>query len=157
MRSTITNNFVFLILGVVLFFSSCRCNERDESAGKILADLKIENYYYEGGTDCMHIVDTFCIRTDSAYHAFFQRDTAEYSCQNLIFPYVDFNSASVLGYRISGGNVRFHRSVLVDSTNKVVTYFIETVKCPCADKCIRGDMNMVLVPKIADDYTVKFR
>ncbi|MFQ3580146.1 MAG: hypothetical protein SNJ71_08425 [Bacteroidales bacterium] len=69
---------------------------------------------------------------------------------------IDFNKYSVLGKYASGQcKVTFERNVTKDDSQKKYIYKIKVHEC---GKCKTNweDMNWVLVPKIAEDYSVNF-
>lgn len=106
---------------------------------------------------CLNITDTFCIRNDSAYHAFFKMDATAKNCEALELPFIDFNENTVLVHALAGRHTFFHRTVSIDEASKTVTYEITTDHCGCADVCVRQSLNAVLIPKIPDDFRVVYK
>jgi len=140
---------------LLLLLSGC-CNKRDTNSGEIERELKIIG---QGNSmlSCQPKTDTFCLRSDSAYKAFFKTDSTRTTCPGYDLPVVDFSKNSLLGFFKLGRNDYFQRRVTIDRASKKVIYEITTTSCRCADVCIRASMNAVLIPKIGNDYTVEFR
>ena len=149
--------FIIRFLFTLIYTStliSC-CHEHSESNGVIISDFKVgtDKQTY----DCLSLPDTACIRDDSTYRAVFKINSSRETCNGLVLPKIDFNKNSILIYKKDiGGRLFFHRDVLINSNTRVVTYIIATSKCFCPDKCETYDQNIVVVPKIGKEYTVRF-
>jgi hypothetical protein len=145
---------IFCTLFIILN-NSC-CHENDENSGIIISDYKIEaDYFYPY---YLTTPDTACIRDDLTYRTKFVIDTACHNCKNLTLPEVDFSKVSLLVNRKSiGGRTFFHRNVSVDSVRKTLTFQITTTSCFCPDKCESFDLNIVIVPKISNDYKIIYK
>jgi hypothetical protein len=146
---------IFICCVMLILNHSC-CNEKDTNSGIILSDYKIDtDYFYP-----YYLItpDTACIRDDLAYRTKFIIDTACNKCKDLTLPEVDFSKVSLLVNRKSiGGRTFFHRDVTVDSANKTITFRITTTGCFCPDKCESFDLNIVIVPKISNDYKIIYK
>ena len=141
-------SFSFLISSYLLIIAAC-CNESDSNSGLIISKLDIDYINYT----LLDIPDTSCIRSDSSYKILVV-DISEQS--NL--PYINFDKYSILtNLKLENGRIFCDRIVTVDSLNKTVTYTVKTKSCKCMDKCDNSDYNMVLVPKIGNDYKVIFK
>ena len=150
------NNYLFLSLCSFILlipaFYSC-CHEHGDDEGIILSLYKISDG--PSHANCLKTPDTACIRTDSELTALFVLNTTSDGCSGLSLPTIDFNKYSLLVNRKkTGGRIFFHRNVKVDSANKTVTYQITTTKCFCPDKCANDALNIVVVPKIGNDYKI---
>jgi hypothetical protein len=146
---------IALLTGVLQLNTSC-CHEQDDNSGAILTDYKIgADYFYP---HCLTTPDTACIRDDSSYRESFIIDTTCYNAKNLTLPTIDFSKYSLLVNRkFWSGRVYFQRNVTVDSINKIVTYQITTTSCFCPDKCESFALNIVIVPRISNDYKVIYK
>jgi hypothetical protein len=72
------------------------------------------------------------------------------------FEPIDFNRFTALGKHVSGTcSVVFERNVTRNDALKTYIYTIDVWQCGNCEKR-NASMNWVLVPKIPDDYTVKF-
>jgi hypothetical protein len=146
---------IFLSLVLLLVLAISCCNKDDENDGAIVSDLNIPGLNNTDQRECFSFLDTLCILNDSAYQAAFT--TTNSKCKSVSRPFVDFNKYSILIYRqFIGGNVRFYRNVTIDTINKIVTYRISTDNCFCPDKCETESFNIVLIPKISEEYKVNY-
>ena len=108
----------------------------------------------------MNLPDTACIRDSIQYQQIFKITRNDSVCLKIQLPIVDFKKNSVLLNHKSGNNrISFHRSVLVDSLTKTVTYLVAEESCPNHSLVAYStdSYNIVLVPRISDDYLVKFK
>lgn len=141
---------------ILLLTSNSCCNENDENSGIILSDYKIgTDYFYP-----YYLItpDTACIRDDLTYRTKFVIDTTCNNCKNVTLPEIDFSKVSLLVNRKTiHGRTYFHRDVTVDSISKIITFQITTTGCYCPDKCESLDLNIVIVPKISDDYKIIYK
>lgn len=149
--------FFCAVLGT-LMLSSC-CQEQDENSGAIIEVFTFDNldeYHYKR---CLELPDTMCIRTDSVYKKTFSLSYYKPGCGQLSIPEVDFSINSILIFhKFEYGNLYFHRVVTIDTVGKVVTYEIHNTKCIClGTTCIRESYNVVLVPRIPEDYKIEYK
>jgi hypothetical protein len=142
--------------------ASC-CNEHNEDSGIIKSEYILGGSNTLGGSnynvdiDCLITPDTACIRNDSEYKELFRIDSVSY-CKNATLPSIDFNKYSLLVNRKSIlGRVYFHRNVVVDSLNKIITYQISIQYCRCIDVCHSQESNIVLVPAISKDFRIVYK
>jgi hypothetical protein len=122
----------------------------------IISDYKIDtDIFYPR---FLKTPDTACIRDDNTYRNSFIIDTSNNRYKNLSLPTIDFSKVSLLVNRkFYGGRTFFHRNVSVDSVLKTVTFQITTSSCFCPDKCESFDLNIVIVPKISNNYKVIYK
>ncbi len=72
-------------------------------------------------------------------------------------PNIDFNVYSVIGKTIKGGcELKFRRELQIDHQNKQYIYTINFKDRGTCKKLVAND-NLVIVPKIPNDYTVTFK
>lgn len=147
-----SQSVIFLFYAVTLLGACCK--KHDSNNGDIKMNLDMGS---TGNTRCLNITDTFCIRTDSAYHAFFIPNTLAKSCGPVELPFIDFSENTVLGHAMVGRHTFFHRNVTIDWASKIVTYEITVDQCGCADVCVRHSLNAVLIPKIPNDFKVIYK
>jgi hypothetical protein len=150
-------NINLMICFLMCLLNGC-CNENEDSSGSISADLDISNYTDWDDYGCFHFPDTMCIRDDSTYQQQFKIISSDDDCKQLSLPVIDFSKYSLLVYRKSeGGRIFYHRNVSIDTVNKIVRYSISNSKCFCPDKCQSGSLNMVLIPKVGNEYAVEYK
>jgi hypothetical protein len=155
---TKTKIFEFTILVLFIGFLSSCCNEKDENSGSIISNFSIDNFNEYNYFHCFDLYDTICIRNDSVYKKIFSLKDQKTECTSIILPKIDFSKNSILIYYVnSGGRTYFHRHVEIDTLNKLVTYTIATVGCFCPDKCISSSYNIVIVPRIKDNFKVEYK
>lgn len=145
---------ILLIIGLSVTYScQDKCDKSDEvNSGEIITKFDIN-------WNCNNTHNA-CIRNLQEFEDYAQSNncgtesTAE-------LPYVDFSENSILIYNIvENGCCIFNRTVTLDTTAKIVIYSIDHIKCGCGGIIAMDiwtvDNNMVLVPKIPDDYTIDF-
>ena len=74
-----------------------------------------------------------------------------------VFPDVDFSQYSVLGYQATGTGciVTFEKHVYRDDRNKQILYELTVVEEGVCETAVHN-RNLILVPRIPDDYSVAF-
>ncbi|MEX1000694.1 MAG: hypothetical protein WDZ35_01120 [Crocinitomicaceae bacterium] len=140
---------VAIIVTVIL--SSCqyspKCWGDDKNKGEIIREYDIMHCsgvtHYENSTEII-------IKTKEEYENWFSSDC-------LTEMPVNFETESLIGYPTGAGGseTKFVRKLEIDQPNKTYNYDIIMKECG-SQKKIRIDMNMVVVPKIPDDYTLNF-
>ena len=141
---------------VALFMNSC-CNESDENSGIIQVNLQIEGFS-KTSYHCLDLPDTACIRDDIQFVEMFKITGTDPDCDKIKLPEVNFSSYSILiNHKDNGEKLFYHRTVTVDSTNRIVTYLISTVSCPGFVETETESYNLVLVPKIGNDYIIEYK
>jgi hypothetical protein len=142
-----------VLFSLVIFTVSSCCNKDNTNSGKIISDFEIQNYNIYTDQSCLNIPDTICIRYDTTFTRIFKTD-----CKGPIIPHVDFTKNSLLIYqKHQEGIVLFHRDVKFDTIAKIVKYTINFSKCFCYDKCETNDYNMIIVPRIPDNYKIVYK
>ncbi len=145
-----------LIIFIILILTSC-CNKSDENYGIIQNNLDIDGYYIST-YDCLNLPDTACIRNSDQYNEVFSVTGTDSDCKNIKIPDVDFSEYSILiNHKEESGKIFFQRTVSVDSLNKIITYLITTEGCPVITDYRTDSYNIVLVPKIGEDYSVEYK
>ena len=104
----------------------------------------------------------FVIRTQSDYQHFIDispdlHPNPFLPCVDYEFPVIDFSQMSLLGKSVTGGGCSFEvkKEVLRNDNERTVTYSITSIFTGTCEKAIHNN-NFILVPKIPEDYTVKF-
>jgi hypothetical protein len=136
--------------------SSC-CNETDENSGIIHSNLSIEGFYVVT-YDCLNLPDTACIRDTNQFNEIFKFTGTNSDCGKIILPEIDFTKFSILiNHKSGGGKLFYHRTVNVDSIFKIVTYLITIESCPVFVDYETDSYNLILVPKIGNDYKIDYK
>ena len=145
---------ILLIIGLS-FTYSCqdKCDKSDEVSGGLII-TKFDIYWNCNNTH------SACIRNFQEFENYAQLNNCGTETTPVL-PNVDFSQHSVLIYNIvEDGCCIFNRNVAIDTTKKMVTYSIDHIKCGCgvvfAMDIWTVDNNMVLVPKIPEDYDIDF-
>jgi hypothetical protein len=147
---------ILKLIVVVLLLNSC-CNESNENSGIIQANLEIEGFY-NTSYHCLNLPDTACIRNDSLFVEIFKITGTDADCGEITLPEVDFSNFSILiNHKKNSEKLFYHRTVTVDSTNRIVTYLVSTVSCPSYADTETESYNLVLVPKIGNDFIVEYK
>jgi hypothetical protein len=99
----------------------------------------------------------FLIRSDSVYRAIFSVVNSEH-CMHSTLPSIDFSQFSLLGLKASAGGceIGFVRKAERDDAAKKIIYTVEANGCGTCKKLGISD-NLVLIPKVPDDYTTEFK
>ena len=115
--------------------------------------IQTESLYQEGYQDYLQTrleyPDTYQSIPEMTYDAFLA------TCN--VFPDVDFSRHSILGYQATGSGctVIFEKHVYRDDQNKQIMYELAVVEEGACEKAIHN-RNLILVPRIPDDYSVAF-
>ena len=142
-------NLAILSLILFTFFTSCikepNCWGDHKNRGEII-DL------YELPV-CYFIEDTLHIRE------YIIRSAADLDTVDNCNPdplNVDFTQHSIIGKFVTGGcEMKILRELTIDNTNNVYVYSITIRECGLCKKLDHNDQ-LVLVPAIPNDYTVRF-
>lgn len=146
---------ILLIIGLSVSYS-CKdqCDRSDEvNSGEIITKFDIT-------WNCNNTHNA-CVRNLQEFKDYAQSNNCIKDSEPDL-PYVDFSTHSILIYNIvESGCCIFNRNVSIDSTKKIVTYSIDHIRCGCGGIVAMDvwtvDNNMVLVPKIPEDYTINFK
>ena len=98
----------------------------------------------------------FVINTQEEYSAL-QYDIPDGFCKDFVPPQIDFTQKTLLG-RSAGGSgctIEFKKEVLKDAENKKIIFSIKVIEQGSCEVG-RMSMNWVLIPKVPQDYAVKF-
>jgi hypothetical protein len=153
---------LFLLIILAVASSSCSkptsCRGDDKNNGAIIRYYRMqdfpmcmETFVNEKGTmvirtsqELSAIVDTSCINLPGA----------GYSDEP---PQIDFTEYSLLGFWATGGgcDIKMIREVNIDNNAKKYEYKIKVIECGSCDM-LRYDANLVLVPKLPEDYSMNF-
>jgi hypothetical protein len=147
---------ILTIVFIGLIISSC-CNETDENFGIIQNNLNIEGF---GITSyhCLNLPDTCCIRNNNQFAELFKVIGTNPDCDKIILPEVDFTKYSLLiNHKENSGKKFYHKTVSVDSANKIVTYLITYESCPIFVDSRTESYNIVIVPRIGDEYRIEYK
>lgn len=145
-------------LSLIGFLIVACCREKDSNSGDILSEIDVSYTAYFYSDSCYQVPEKCYIISDSIYQKTFSKLSSNSNCETLTLPAIDFSQYSLLIYKTyDNENIYYHRNVVRDAANKKVTYSITTSKCACPDKCVRIELNGVLIPKIDSAYTVTFQ
>jgi len=139
-----------IVVGIVLLvLVGCRkepnCSGNDKNKGDMIGDFEWPRCYATNNSTG----DGYVIRSIADI------DTSEYCTPEEPF-IVDFSQHSVIGVLVSGGcHLHVLRELIIDDSNKEYLYKIITRSCGLCKK-LSYDENLVLVPKIPANYTVRF-
>jgi hypothetical protein len=116
-----------------------------------------EHMIIKDSIDLLNILDSTCNRMYSEGII----DSIEYneyqSEVNLFFRNINFDKHSLLGFWITGKcEADFIREVLKDEENMKYIYSVKIKECGWCDRA-RIESNLVLIPKIEDNYSVEFK
>ncbi len=148
-------NIKVAIIFSIVFLSSCSksplCWGDDKNKGLILSEVIINQpscHDQDKITENKHIInseeDYYNLFADIMY------------CDTSELPQVDFMKYTLLGQYASGGcEVKFIREVIDNPESDEYLYSIIVRDCGSCQK-LRYDMNWVLVPKLPENYTVRF-
>jgi len=136
------------ILSSILFFSGCE--KEDIFEGIIVKEFDTGRCFPPFGNE----PDEYVITNDSLYQNLLTLGTVV--CGNYTLPEIDFTTYTLLGkFTVSDGEVKYYRrEVIKDESNMKYIYTIY-MKCKNNSKAAIS-MNWVLVPKLPDNYSVKF-
>ena len=123
------------------------------STGNVINDNNILNCYYDDSIG----FDEMVIRDNLAYQELGEVIKTKGICNADSLPDVDFSKNSLIGKYVSGGgcNVNFDCEVYDDAKTKTITYRIKTEFTGACAMFIYS-WNWRLIPKIDDEYAVKF-
>lgn len=126
----------------ILNFQSCKnCKGNDTSYGAISGDITIA---------CPLHGKQVVIRTLAEADSILDSSLCNYND-------INYNVFSVIGCEMVGTcENRIERGVIIDDAAKKYIYKIDLYSCKCWRKNAQVFNNLVLVPKIPDDYTVEF-
>jgi len=99
------------------------------------------------------------IRDTNTYRSvFIENNPTYYNCDTASLPIINFNKYSLIGILTigSGCSVNYERKILNDKTNKKIIYSISFEYLGICEMLLTS-WNLVLVPRISDEYTVEFQ
>ncbi len=146
---------IYLALFILTCFTTCNkgplCSAPGGNRGII------ESSYSIGNSFCVDFNErNFVARNDSEFRQIYTISKQWDDCRNFEMPEVDFSKYSLLGQQAGtckGGN--FLRTVTKNEAEKKIIYTVQA-KCCGYNKVLLMSKNIVLVPKIPQDYTVEF-
>lgn len=97
---------------------------------------------------------TLILASDTAFANF---KASRFKNCNASLDAVDFSKNVIIGFKTvtNACNAAFHRSIQIDTVNKLYNYTVEVEKCKgCGTELT--SYNIALGPKIPQGYTVKF-
>ena len=137
---------LILIFAILFLLYSCgkRCSGKSKFSGVIQTDLN---------KDCLSSVDFddgIIIDNDSVFNYYFDGYYAD--CFN-----VDFNNQTLLGLYADGGcKASFIKNVEIDNSAQKYIYTVKVKNCGLC-QALSISNNLVLVPKLPDNWTVEFK
>ena len=142
--------FKFIIILIALGFLVNSCNKDEETCESIISnegiivesvDFNCNDPFYSGN---------FVIDSNAELDSVMNLNSG---CQQ---PEIDFTSYTLLGrYAYTSAIGSYYRNVEEDTTNLRYNYTITVKNCGSCN-CLSQNMNWVLVPKLPNDWTVKF-
>jgi hypothetical protein len=139
-----------LLLFVILLQTAC--NKYPKRGESLNQGGIVSNFETEYQTAYAAIVKTSIIKNVAEFDSVLKDQICVNTSKNF-----DFNSFSINGQTISFNcNAKIIREVKINHNNKLYTY---TINFKDVGMCIRHGMtpNLVIVPKISDDYKVEFK
>ena len=148
-------NIRVVIIISILFLGGCSksplCWGDNKNKGLIVSDVIINQpgcCDHDTVTENKHIINS-----EEEYYNLF--DDIMY-CDSSDLPQVDFKKYTMLGQYASGGcEVKFIREVTNDEKTHEYLYTITVRDCGACQVHV-SSMNWVLVPKLPENYTVRF-
>jgi len=142
------------VKGTNVTAKSISLDDSVSSSGEVIHDNNILNCYYDNYSIGF---DEKVIRDASAYKKLGEAIREKGICDADSLPVVDFSKNSLIGKYVSGGgcNVNVEREVYDDTETKTITYSIKTEFIGQCDM-FSYSWNWMLIPKLNDEYTVKF-
>lgn len=140
---------MLVFIGFLLLFSCDKdCSEKSSYSGIILDEL--DNYM-----DCKPSIPSnegIVIETDSQFLASLPQHS-NFLCDT---PSINFTENTLLGIYADGGcQVAFQRNVKIDALNQKYVYTVKVKDCGKCD-VLGFSQNLVLVPKLPQNWTVEF-
>lgn len=134
----------------------CKKSRTDKFSGIIVRDFDFGECYLPNPP-----LEEYIITDDSTYQSIAltlnlsNNFTNRPECKNAVPEAIDFSKHSLLGKYVRGRCAVFKSEVINDNINKQYLFSIEVIECwPCKKSFEK--MIWVLVPKLPQDYTVKF-
>lgn len=143
--------FSLIILFLAVVVASC---EKELFCG----DAKTEGIIVESisfGGCLNYFPDTiFIIESEDELDTLYKYET----CPGRINPEINFEAYTLLGQYADGGgcDITFNREVVADEPDKRYVYTVSVKECGLCEM-MGYSMNWVLVPKLPDNWTVKFK
>lgn len=145
MKTTLT----IIILILLTFFTSCikepNCRGDDINEGAIIDNYDLPDCYYYSDTVNTH--EYIILSADDL-------DTIDNCTPDPLT--IDFSQHSIIGMWVSGQcELKVIRKLTIDNTKKEYLYSMTVRECGLC-KLFAHDFQLVLVPAIPNDYTVRF-
>jgi len=141
---------------LVLIFNSC-CNESNQNFGFIICELNIDGFHISN-YHCLNLPDTACIRDSVQFSKIFKISGTDSDCEKIKIPEIDFEKYSILiNHKFDKGKKFYQRNVEIDSLNKIVTYLIDIESCMILVDSETESYNIVIVPKIDNNYKIDYK
>lgn len=149
------NIFTFLLLVLIPISTVIGCSRLGYKKEKDVEEIILS-------TGCLNLskeID-YVINDESSYLALIDTFIPNYSspgCEDYTLPDIDFSTVTLLGKYASGGgcSIDFKRTVLISEKEKEYKYIIK-VKEKGSCLMFGSSWNLITVPKLPSDYTVKF-
>lgn len=153
---------LFVFIGILIIISSCKrneetCHEKEVNSGIIESNFNLGKcfYFLDSATYVINTLKDYQYLTDQIDSAYIVNIMPD--CANFELYSFDFSNISLLAQYTEGNgcSVAFQRDVKNDTDNKQYLYTINIYECGnCSTTEV--SMNWVQVPKLPNDYTVKF-
>jgi hypothetical protein len=113
---------------------------------------------YTKHEDCIYSKkNEFLIRNDSELASILYVEKTFPICDSVSLPKIDFNQYSLIGLRAgTNGGGSFLRTATRNDAEKKIYYEVYPNTCSF-DEVGRSSYNMVLIPKVPDNYTIEYK
>jgi hypothetical protein len=148
----LTQKIVTVALAVLLTLTlSFSCSKEEEQCTAVIENSGIiVNTVDIADCSTPFYIGNFVIDSSTELDSVLQLNS---SCQK---PEIDFTQYTLLGrYAYAQCTGSYLREVTKDTTNKRYNFTITVESCGSCD-CLSQNMNWVLVPKLPENYTVRF-
>ncbi len=143
-------NYRLIFILSVILFGFLSCNKDEESCESVIENSGIIIESVDFICDIPYRDNSFIIDSQNELDSIINLNSG---CNQ---PIIDFAQYTLLGnYAYASCKGSYYREVTADTTNLQYDYTITVKSCGECD-LLYENMNWVLVPKLPDDWTVKF-
>jgi hypothetical protein len=143
-------NYKFLFILFALLFVFLSCNKEEEPCESIIQNdgIIVESIHFQ--CDEPFYTGNFVVDSNDQLDSLMNLNSG---CNQ---PEIDFTKYTLLGrYAHTSGTGSYYRNVVEDTANLRYNYTITVENCGSCT-CLSQNMNWVLVPKLPENWTVKF-
>jgi len=142
--------YKFLLIITVIVFAFYSCNKDEETCESIIENegIIVESINFQ--CDEPFYSGNFVVDSNDELDSLMNQNSG---CNQ---PEIDFAKYTLLGrYAHTSGIGSYYRNVVEDTANLRYNYSITVENCGTCD-CLSQNMNWVLVPKLPENWSVKF-